>query len=241
VALPFMLIFGALLGLFVVSSSAGGVRAVNQPKSERSLALLTSGTTIEQPFTAPAGKLEKIELSFATYTRYNLAKVDFSLFEDSPTSLELAHFTIDSLYVKNADFYSVRLVKPLELAQPTPLVVRLTSPDGTNLDSLGVFSADFKGITRFEGNNQPLWSEESYNLHDKAGLTAPARLNGQPTDQILVFRADYALDWGAKLGLIGTYLAKTPLFSLAYYGFCLLLLAGVLAAAVVRKNVKRGT
>lgn len=232
VALPLVLVFGSLLGLFFVSTNASGVRALNQPKSERSLTLLTKDTIIEQSFLAPAGKLEKIELSFATYTRYNLAKVEFVLLSDGPPLTELFRSTIESLYVKNATFYTIKLPKPLDLTKPTRLFIKLTSPDGTNLDSLGVFSASFKGIDRFEGNRQPLWSEDTYNLKDKAGLTTPALLNRQPTDQILVFRADYTVDWGAKLGLIGTYLAKTPLFSLAYYGFCFILLAGLVWAAM---------
>ena len=239
--LPFVLVFGALLLLFVVSTNASGVRQVNQPFNERALAQLTAQTTIEQPFVAPAGKLEKIELSFATYDRYNLSKVNFALLSGDAARTELARVTIDSLAVKNDTYYTVKLPQPLNLAASTPLVIRLTSPDATNLTAIGVFSAVFKGVNKYIGNGQPLWSDPAYNLPDKAGLTSPASLNGQTTDQILDFRADYAVDWGAKTGLVTSYLGRTPLFSLGYYGVCFLLLVAVVVGYFLNGRINRSS
>lgn len=235
-ALPLVLVFGGLLALFYISTNASGVRELNQPKSERSLAALTKETTVEQAFTAPAGKLERIELSFATYDRYNLGKVDFTLSLNSPPFTELSHASIDSLLVKNDSFYSIKLATPLDLAKPTPLVFRLSSPDGTRLNSLGVFSASFNGVKSFTGNGQPFWADPAYNLQDKTGLNSPAKVNNQPSDQILEFRAVYKVDWGEKLGLVKNYLAKTPLFSVAYYGLCAVLLVVVLGVFFLRKR-----
>lgn len=221
---PFVLFWAglALVGFLGVTDS--GIRKVAQEQSSGVVAKLERGTTVEQVFTAPAGQLEKIEISFATYNRYNLSKLEFKLLANTPERRELARVAVDALYIKNNVYSTFKLPKPLTLTQPTSLVFVLSSPDGGVDSSLGLFGADYAVTQKPIRLNRPAWSD--LGPDNRLGLTNPLLINGQSSDQIAVFRVSYGVDWGTRLNLLSGFLGRTPFFAWVYYLLGLAVLLG---------------
>jgi hypothetical protein len=177
-----LLLFGGLVGLlYFLSVTSSGVRLIQQPQSDESpVATLLASTLVRQDFIAPAGQLEKIELSFDTSKRLNLSKVDFTLYQTGLTQ-PLWHTQIDAFYVKNNIYYPIKLPGSVKLDKATQFYFTLSSVDATTRSSL---IANSVSLDKVAAATLP--------------SVLPAQVKGMPTTQVLQFRVDYGL-WG-RLG-----------------------------------------
>ena len=229
---PALLFMFLISFLFLIAGMVGGESKVDQPAITQGLALATSTNQVEQAFTAPVGKLEKLQIPFGTNNRFNLSRVQVQLFKLEPVKTEIAKLLIDTFYLKDFQFYTIKLLQPLELLRPTRLSILVTSPDGTSENSVTIVSTPFSQATLQS-------TQLTVHPNKNAQFLYPAVVNNIKTDQVMSFKTVYQIDWVAKASLYLDYFGRTPVFSLLYFGFWLIMLLGFILTLLLMRIYKK--